>query len=127
MANDVTFVPGDQDRLNVGKVLVQGCTPDSGFFCDLRHRHRPRPVLSYKGCGSVNDGFAHTDAVRLYGLVPVRHQPRIAWRRHSVSRYDTLSATLARHDLTEPARADRRQLCSADWSREKTPTATALG
>src|SRR5438093_2764293 len=96
MANDVTFVPGDQDRLNVGKVLVQGCTPDPGFFCDLRHRHRPRPVLSYKGCGSVNDGFAHTDAVRLYGLVPVRRQPRIAWRRHSVSMSDTSSATLAR-------------------------------
>jgi hypothetical protein len=32
---DVTFVPGDQDRFDVGEVLVQSRTPDAGLLRDL--------------------------------------------------------------------------------------------
>jgi hypothetical protein len=35
MAGDLAFVPGDQDRLDVGEVLVQRGTPDAGLLGNL--------------------------------------------------------------------------------------------
>src|SRR5450755_2186861 len=45
VTGDLAFVPGGQDRLEVGEVLVQGGAPDAGLLGDLRHRHRRQPVL----------------------------------------------------------------------------------
>jgi hypothetical protein len=70
VGNDVTFVPSNEDRLDVGKVLVQGCSSDAGFFRDLRHRHYPRAVLGDQGGSRIDDGFPHTQSMRFYGLVP---------------------------------------------------------
>jgi hypothetical protein len=33
-------MPGDQDRFDIGEVLVQGRASDPGLLGDLRHRHR---------------------------------------------------------------------------------------
>src|ERR1017187_9307455 len=44
VAADLALVPGDQDGLNVGKVLIQRRPPDAGLRGDLRHRpRRPSP------------------------------------------------------------------------------------
>ena len=48
VAGDLTFVPGDQDRFDVWEVLVQRRTSDAGLLGDLRHRHRPQPVLGHQ-------------------------------------------------------------------------------
>jgi len=44
----VTLVPGGEDRLDVGKVLVQGRPSDARFLSDLQHRYRPQPLLRYQ-------------------------------------------------------------------------------
>ena len=78
VASDLTFVPGEQDRFDIREVLVERRTSDAGFFSDLRHRHRPQPVLSHQRCSGVQDRVAHRCAVRLDRLVPQsRHHPSI--------------------------------------------------
>ncbi len=87
VAGDVTFVPGDQDRFDVWEVLVQRRTSDAGLLGDLRHRHRPQPVLGHQRRSSVQDRVAHRAAVRLDGLGPqLRHCPSIrdGWRRDTM-------------------------------------------
>src|SRR5918996_997584 len=74
MARDLTFVPDEQDRLDVREVLVQGRPADAGVLGDLRHRHRPQPVLGYQRRGGVQDRVADLASVRLDRLVPeLRH------------------------------------------------------
>src|SRR5262249_34026602 len=92
MTDDMTLVPGDQDRLYIRKVLVQGGPPNSCFFGDLRHSHRPRPMLSDQGCSGINNRLANPDTVRIYCLVPARHPPKI-------SHVDTLSLSGTRRLL----------------------------
>jgi hypothetical protein len=78
VAGDVTFVPGDQDRLDVWEVLVQRRTPDAGLLGDLRHRHRAQPALGHQRPSSLQDRLAHLAAVRLDRLVPqLRHHTSI--------------------------------------------------
>src|SRR5215217_3833703 len=78
MSTDVTFVPGDEDRLDVREVLVERRTPDARLLGDLRHLHRQQPVLGYQRPGGVQYRVAHLPAVRLYRLVPkLRHDTSI--------------------------------------------------
>jgi hypothetical protein len=67
---DLALVPGPQDRLDVGKVLVQGGAPDSGVLCDPRHRHRGEAVLGDQCRGGVQHGGAYGGTVRVDRLVP---------------------------------------------------------
>ena len=70
----MTFVPSDQDRFDIGVVLVQRRTSDAGLFGDLRHRHRSQPVLGHQRRGGVQGRVAHFTAVRLDRLIPqLRH------------------------------------------------------
>jgi len=39
MAIDLTLMPGEQDRFDVGEVLVERRASDAGLLGDLRHRH----------------------------------------------------------------------------------------
>src|SRR5262249_8477798 len=49
---------------------------DAGLLGDLRHRHRPQPMLANEARCGVQDRVAHLSAVRLDRLVPKpRHQP----------------------------------------------------
>ena len=78
VAGDLTFVPGDQDRFDVGEVLVQRRASDAGLLGDLRHRHRPQPVLGHQRRRGVEGRVAHRAAVRLDRLVPqLRHDRSI--------------------------------------------------
>ena len=47
VTGDLALVPGQQDRLDVGKVLVEGRSPDTGPLGYLRHRHRRRSLLGH--------------------------------------------------------------------------------
>src|SRR5262249_50900214 len=70
MAGNVPFMPGDQDRFDVWKVLVQGPASDAGLLSDLPHRHRSQSVLGDERPGGVQDRVAHLTPVGLNRLVP---------------------------------------------------------
>jgi hypothetical protein len=70
VTGDLPFVPGDEDRFDVGEVLVQSRTADARLLGDLRHRHRRQPVLGYERRHGVQGGVAHRAAMRLDGVVP---------------------------------------------------------
>jgi len=78
MRGHLTFVPGNQDRLDAREVLVQRRASDARLLGDLRHRHRPQPVLGHERRSRVHGRVAHLAAVRLDRLVPeLRHGPTI--------------------------------------------------
>jgi len=78
VAGHQTLVPCEKDRFDVCEVLVQRRTTDAGLLGDLRHRHRPQPVLGHEVRGGVQDRVAHLAAVRLNRLVPeLRHRRSI--------------------------------------------------
>ena len=66
----VSLVPGDQDRFDVGVVLVEGGPAYPGLLGDLGHGHVPKPVLSYEGGGGIEDGVFDFAAMRLDRLLP---------------------------------------------------------
>jgi hypothetical protein len=75
VAADLALVPGDQDGLNVGKVLIQRRPPDAGLRGDLRHRHRRQPMLGHQPRRSIQGRVAHRTAVLLDRIGPqLRHQ-----------------------------------------------------
>ena len=49
---DLPFVPGEQDCSDIGEILVQRRTSDARLLGDLRHRHRPQPVLGHQRRGA---------------------------------------------------------------------------
>ena len=74
VAIDLTFVPGQQDRLDVWEVLVQRCPTDAGLLSDLRHRHRQQSVLGHQGRRAVQGRVDHGAAVGFDSRVPqLRH------------------------------------------------------
>ena len=74
MAGDLTFVPREENRLDICEVLVERRTADAGFLGDLRHRHRSQPVLRGESGGCLQDRFAHLTPVRLDRVAPqLRH------------------------------------------------------
>jgi hypothetical protein len=78
VARDLTFVPGAQDRLDVGEVLVERRTTDSGLLGDPRHRHRQQAVLGYQRRPGVQDRVVHLAAMRLNRFGPqLRHNRSI--------------------------------------------------
>ena len=78
VAGDVALVPGGQDRLDVGEVLVQGRAAYARLGGDPRHRDRRQPVLGDQGCGGIQGRVMHRPAVLLDRLVPqLRHSPSL--------------------------------------------------
>ena len=74
MTSDLTIVPGEQDRLGIWEVLVQGGPSDARLLSDLRHRHPQQPVLGDERRRGVHNGVTHLSAVRLDRLRPqLRH------------------------------------------------------
>jgi hypothetical protein len=67
---DLTLVPGEQDRIDLRKVLVEGRPPDTRLRSDPRHRHGTEPVLGNQGRRRVHDRVSHVAAVSLNRLVP---------------------------------------------------------
>jgi len=51
VAGDLAFVPGEQDRVGVWKVLVERGTSDAGLLGDLRQR-RPDATLDAESAAS---------------------------------------------------------------------------
>jgi len=70
VAGDLTFVPGIEDRFDVGEILVQRRPPDPGLLGDLGHRYRPQSVLGYKGRGGIQDRVVYLAAVSFDRLGP---------------------------------------------------------
>ena len=73
VATDVTFVPGEQYRLDVGKVLVERRSPDARLL-DERHRVAVIDLLNTSGAPpDLIDAVQHArdreqgDAVRYFG------------------------------------------------------------
>ena len=92
VAGDLPFVPCGQDRIDVGKVLVQRRPADSCLPGYLRHRHRREPVLGDQGRGRVQRGVAHRRAVRRDRLAPqLRHE--LSMTHRPVSRQFDLTET----------------------------------
>ena len=74
---DESFVPGDEDGLDVGVVLVQRRSADPGLLGDLGHRHRPEPVLRHERGSGVEGRIPDRLAMLLDRLVPeLRHKPQ---------------------------------------------------
>jgi SAM-dependent methyltransferase len=72
-AGDLTFVPGGQDRFDVGEVLVQCRPSDPGLLGDLRHRHRRQPVLGDQRHRGVQGRVPHRAAVAKSPQYPGSH------------------------------------------------------
>ena len=78
VVGDLLLVPGEEDRLDVRKVLVQRRAPDPGVLRDPRHRHRRQPVLGHQCRGGPQDRLAYSGAVRVDRLAPeLGHGPSI--------------------------------------------------
>ena len=91
---DMAIMPGDQDRLDTGEVLVERGASNASFLGDLGHRHSPQPVPRDQGRGRIEDRLVDLSAVRLNRLVPeLRDYARIraGAHRHSIFCVDTLS------------------------------------
>jgi hypothetical protein len=74
VAGDEAFVPGGDDRLHVGEVLVERGPSDAGLLGHQRHRHREQAALGDQRPCRVQDRVAHLTAVLLDGVVPqLRH------------------------------------------------------
>jgi hypothetical protein len=70
VSGDLAFVPGQQDRFDIGEVLVQRCSSDPGPACDLRHRHGEEAAFGDQSGGRVEDRVANFAAMRLDRLRP---------------------------------------------------------
>lgn len=78
VSGDLTIMPGDADRFDVGKVLIKRGPSDAGRLGDLRHRHRCQPTLGDKRRGGVQRRVADRAAVCLDRLVlQLRHRPTV--------------------------------------------------
>jgi hypothetical protein len=65
VAGYVAFVPGDRDGFDVGKVLVQRGTSDTGVLSDPGHGHRCQTVRGHQRRRGVQGRVANRVAVRL--------------------------------------------------------------
>jgi hypothetical protein len=75
VVGDLPLLPGEQDRLDIREVLVEGRAADAGVLGDLRHGDRGRPVRLDEFRGHRQDRLVHRLPVALDGLVPQpRHQ-----------------------------------------------------
>jgi hypothetical protein len=84
---DLTFVPGNEDRFDIGEVLVERRTSDARLLGDLGHRHRPQPLLSDQLGGDVERRIAYRAPMRFDRLVPqLRHQRSVRKDQDSLIR-----------------------------------------
>ena len=67
---DVLLVPGEQDRLDVGEVLVQRRPADARPLGDVRHLHRCQAVLRHQLPGGPENRGSDVAPVLDDGLVP---------------------------------------------------------
>ncbi|GAA4862152.1 hypothetical protein GCM10023203_07110 [Actinomycetospora straminea] len=75
---DLALVPGREDGLDVGEVLVDRRPGDPRGGGDPGHGDGPEPVLVGERPRGVLDRLAHHAAVGLDGLVPeLRHAPTV--------------------------------------------------
>src|SRR5438270_9459517 len=111
---DMAIMPGDQDRLDTGEVLVERGASNAGFLGNLGHRHSPQPVPRDQGRGRIEDRLVDLSAVRLNRVVPeLRDHARI-WvgaHGHSVFYVDTMS----RCTLHCGNGAPKQLLCQLHW------------
>jgi hypothetical protein len=76
MPSYLPLVPGDQDRLDVRKVLIQRGPSDAGRLGDLGHRYRDQPVLLDESGGRVEGRLADGATMRIDRLGPQPWHPR---------------------------------------------------
>jgi hypothetical protein len=62
---NLPLVPSDEDRPNVGKVLVERGTPDASFLGYPRHRDRREAMLRHQRRGRVEYRIAHGAPMRI--------------------------------------------------------------
>jgi hypothetical protein len=60
------LVPGGQEGLDVGEVLVQSGPTDAGALGDLGHRHREHTLLLNQLAHRVENGLPHLLPMRLH-------------------------------------------------------------
>src|SRR5262249_5515723 len=65
VVRELTLVPGDEDGLDVGEILVERGTTDSGAFGDARHGECEWTLLGDEVGGRGEDGVVHLLAVRV--------------------------------------------------------------
>ena len=92
---DLTFVPGEEDRIDVGEVLVQRCAADTRVRCDLGHRHRTQATLGDQRRRRVQRRVAYVLAVRFHGFVP---QPGHELQAYAAPRIET-ARSCSRHSV----------------------------
>src|SRR5918997_399725 len=85
---DVSLVPGQQDRVDVGEVLVQGRAADPALLGDVRHLDRGQPYLVDQRPGGVQDRRSYVLPMLVDRLAP---QPR-----HASSVRPVAASTLGR-------------------------------
>ena len=71
----LALVPGNDDGVDVGEVLVERCPSDTGGVGDARHGHRGQPVIADQAPHGVEDGVTYLSAVTLDRLVPELRHP----------------------------------------------------
>lgn len=73
---DVPFVPSIQDRIHVGKVLVQRRPSYPGILGDLRHRHRRQTMAGHQPGNGIENGPFDSASMLFDGLIPqLGHDP----------------------------------------------------
>src|SRR5207247_10258902 len=71
MVSHLPLVPGDQDRLDVGEVLVERRPPEPGPLRDLRHVHPGQPALGHQCGRRVECCLSYGVAVRRDAVVTI--------------------------------------------------------
>jgi len=70
VAVNLTTMPGDEDPLDVGEVLVKRRPTNPSLFGDPGHGHRRQPVRCDNFCRRADDGVGDGAPVPLNRLVP---------------------------------------------------------
>lgn len=70
MGFDLAFMPRNEDRSDIGEVLVEGRSPYACFFRDTRHRHPEQTFFGDEHRRRVQDRVLHLATVGLDRLRP---------------------------------------------------------
>src|SRR5947208_1364737 len=81
MVGDLALVPGGENRVHLGEVLVERRAADAGPLRDLGHRDAGQAAFGDQTACRVEDRFPHGVAMSRDGVVPqLRHSWILARR-----------------------------------------------
>lgn len=120
VASDLAFVPGEEDRFDVGEVLVERGSSDAGVFGDARHRDREQAIVGDERRGGVEHRVADLAPVLVDRVGPQLGHPT-SIHRAEIADMMTLTETLCLYKtcrvVLQPFGAPVKEISVADLPR----------